>query len=267
MKRKRIYLVLVLAVIIVAAMSVLFINKKIQITPMAAGKYEIAGVDVSHYQGIIDWEKLSEQDIEFAFIKATEGSSHLDERFHDNWREAGKTSLYVGAYHFFSFDSDGKGQAEFYIDTVGDLNGKMAPVVDVEFYGNKRNNPPQSEEVAKQLGEMLEILEEHYHIKPIIYTTYEGYNRYIKDEFEEYPLWIRNVYYPPLFSIGERWTFWQYTDTAVLRGYKGEEKYIDMNVFRGTQKELEELVVENKTHETISEVGFMGFDYVLSDNR
>lgn len=224
-------------------MGSLFIQKKIRITPKLAGKFEMTGVDVSRYQGTIDWAELAGQDLDFAFIKATEGSGHIDECFYDNWQEAGKTALHIGAYHFFSFDSDGESQAEAYIDTVGSLNGKIAPAVDVEFYGDKADNPPPKDEVVKQLGEMLRKLEEHYQTKPIIYTTYKAYDTYIKGEFEEYPLWIRNVYYQPLFSLGDRWVFWQYTDTAVLEGYEGTEQYIDMNVFRGTEEELKNLLV------------------------
>lgn len=81
----------------------------------------------------------------------------------------------------------------------------------------------------------LDVLEEHYQIKPIIYTTYKVYRRYIEDEFEEYPLWIRNVYYSPDLDMKGKWQFWQYTDRAVLEGYEGAEKYIDLNVFGGTE--------------------------------
>lgn len=242
MKKKR-YLLVLLTVLTIVVICVLFINKKISITPILAGRFELTGVDVSHYQGTIDWERLARQNLDFAFIKATEGSSHIDECFYDNWKDAEKTDLYIGAYHFFSFDSTGKGQALFFIDTVGDLNGKIAPVVDVEFYGDKEKNPPEKDEVVEQLNEMLQALEEYYQVKPVIYTTYKVYNAYIKDAFEEYPLWIRNVYYQPLFTAGTQWTFWQYTDRAVLEGYTGTEKYIDMNVFRGTREELEKMTV------------------------
>lgn len=247
MKKKRTYKILISAVLFISLLGILtgtlIINKKIKITPILASKFEVTGVDVSHYQGTIDWVKMAEQNLDFAFIKATEGSSHIDECFYDNWQEAGKTGLCIGAYHFFSFDSDGETQAQLYIDTVGNLNGKMAPVVDVEFYGDKESNPPPKDEVVKQLGNMLSALEACYQVKPVIYTTYKAYNSYIKGEFEEYPLWIRNVYYQP-FITGNKWTFWQYTDTAVLDGYKGAEKYIDMNVFRGTREELKELIVQ-----------------------
>lgn len=246
MEKKRIVQVVMLLMMMAAVMGSLFIQKKIRITPKLAGKFEMTGVDVSHYQGTIDWAELAGQDLDFAFIKATEGSGHIDECFYDNWQEAGKTALCIGAYHFFSFDSDGERQAEAYIDTVGSLNGKIAPAVDVEFYGDKPDNPPPKDEVVKQLDAMLLKLEEHYQTKPIIYTTYKAYDTYIKGEFEEYPLWIRNVYYQPLFSLGDRWVFWQYTDTAVLEGYEGTEQYIDMNVFRGTEEELRKLLVQSE---------------------
>lgn len=243
MKKRRYYLILILAVLFVVLASILFVNKIIKINPLIAGGYELRGVDVSHYQGTIDWKKLEEQELEFAFIKATEGSSYLDECFYDNWQAAENTNLYIGAYHFLSFDSDGKKQAQFFISAVGNLDGKLAPVIDVEFYGDKADNQPEKEDVAAQLGEMLSVLEEHYQVKPIIYTTYTIYFKYIKGEFDEYPLWIRNVYYPPGGALGAAWAFWQYTDTAVLEGYEGTEKYIDMNVFKGTKEELEMLLV------------------------
>lgn len=223
-------------------LSALLFMKIIRINPYFAASYEVQGIDVSHYQGAVDWEEIAAQDVDFAFIKATEGSSHVDEYFYDNWQAAAQTELYVGAYHFFSFDSPGQTQAELFIDTVGDLKGKLAPAIDIEYYGEKEKDSPKQEAVRKELRDMLEILEEHYQKTPVIYTTYKVYDRYLKGEFEEYPLWLRNVYYPPMGDLGEKWTFWQYTDRAVLEGYEGEEKYIDRNVFRGTLDELEELL-------------------------
>lgn len=228
---------------VVAVTGVLVLRKEIRINPMVAGGYEVHGVDVSHYQGTIDWDVLS-QNQDFAFIKATEGSTHVDERFLDNWQAAGQTHLYLGAYHFFSFDSEGDKQAASYIETVGDLDGKLAPVVDVEYYGNKRSDPPKRAEVVRNLTAMLDALEQHYEVKPIIYTTYTIYNEYIKGEFEDYPLWVRSVYCPPSVLFGNNWSFWQYMDTAMLDGYTGAEQYIDVNVFRGTRQELEKMTIQ-----------------------
>ena len=91
---------------------------------------------------------------------------------------------------------------------------------------------------------MLSLLEEHYHVKPVIYTTYSVYYKYIKGGFKEYRLWIRNVYFPPDWHMKGDWSFWQYTDTAVLQGYMGEEKYIDRNVYVGTAEEFQKLLVK-----------------------
>ena len=97
-------------------------------------------------------------------IKATEGSAHQDECFSENWQAAEKTNLYLGAYHFFSFDSEGDKQAAFYINTVGNLEGKLAPVIDVEYYGDKRSNPPEKTDVVENLRAMLDTLEQHYQV-------------------------------------------------------------------------------------------------------
>lgn len=238
-------LCLLTAAMIIAGTLVL--RKEIKINPIFAKGYEVHGVDVSHYQGAIDWEVLSQQNLDFAIIKATEGSTHVDERFLDNWQAAEQTHLALGAYHFFSFDSEGDRQAASYIDTVGNLSGKLAPVIDVEYYGNKRSNPPERTEVVKNLSALLDALEQHYEIKPIIYTTYTVYNDYIKGEFEDYPLWVRSVYCPPTVLFGNKWSFWQYMDTAMLDGYAGDQKYIDVNVFRGTKQELEKLMIQKES--------------------
>ena len=200
-------------------------------------EYPIRGVDVSSYQGDIDWKILSKQNIDFAFIKATEGSTHIDKCFKNNFSNALKTNLSVGAYHFFSFDSEGKTQAENFISNVPKTNGMLPPVVDVEFYSDKKENPPSKEYVTEELYSILAILEKHYCVKPIIYTTEEVYYLYIKENFNDYDLWIRNVICKPDKSIAD-WKFWQYTNREVLNGYSGDEKYIDVNVFNGSAKEF-----------------------------
>lgn len=114
----------------------------------------------------------------------------------------------------------------------------LTPVIDVEFYGNKAKNPPDSQSTKKELNQLLVMLEEYYGKKPIIYATEQSYNLYISGDFEEYDIWIRNVFTKPSLKDDRKWTFWQYTNRGKLRGYKGDEKYIDMNVFYGSQEEF-----------------------------
>lgn len=237
--RKRILAIGIFLVVLFLCGAALICSKTLNLNQYLVFGYALRGVDVSHHQGEVDWKKLEGQGIDFAFVKATEGSSHIDEAFAVNWQAAGETKLYVGAYHFFSFDSAGKTQAEWYIQNVGDLEGKLAPVADVEYYADKSANPPEKAQVVSELRQFLQVLEEQYQIKPIIYTTYKVYKRYIEGEFEEYPLWIRNVYYPPDLDMRGKWQFWQYMDRAVLEGYTGPEKYMDLNVFQGDEEDIQ----------------------------
>ena len=198
-------------------------------------KYPVFGVDVSNYQGDIDWKKLEEQDVSFAFIKATEGSGHVDESARQNLERAADTDIKVSAYHFFSFDSAGETQANNFISVVSPDDIDMPPVVDIEYYADKRKHKPAKSEAEAILRPLLEELEEHYGTKPLIYTTLPVYMRYIKDEFSDYPLWIRSVNFEPDLM---EWKFWQYCDCGELEGYNGDEKYIDLNVYNGTKEEF-----------------------------
>ena len=199
-------------------------------------KYSVLGVDVSNYQGDIDWKILEKQNISFAFIKATEGSGHTDESVRRNIERAAETDIKISAYHFFSFDSAGETQAENFISAVGKDEIELPPVVDIEYYADKRKNKPSKEETEKILTPLLEKLEEYYGVKPIIYTTLPVWLRYIKDSYNDYPLWIRSVNFEPDLLD---WKIWQYCDHGELEGYIGDEKYIDLNVYNGTMEDFE----------------------------
>lgn len=193
-------------------------------------KYSVFGVDVSRYQGVIDWNALQQQDVKFAFIKATEGSGHVDEYVSENLENAGDTDIKISCYHFFSFDSSGETQAENFIKTVSKDKIDMPPVVDIEYYADKADNKPSFEETEKILTPLLSKLENYYGVKPIIYSTIPVYCRYIMKKYSDYPLWIRSVTFEPDLMD---WKFWQYDDSGTLDGYVGDEKCIDFNVYNG----------------------------------
>lgn len=237
-KLRRILIIfIVLIVAFCLAVCFLIYNGVILLNNPSLNEYPVRGVDVSFYQGEINWYILSEENISFAFIKATEGSSHQDKYLKNNLENALKTNLSVGAYHFFSFDSEGVTQAENFISNVPKIKGMLPPVVDVEFYADKEENPPAKEYVTKELTDILTLLENHYGVKPIIYTTENVYDLYIKEAFVDYDLWIRNVIRKPNKNI-TNWKFWQFTNREVLNGYSGDEKYIDVNVFNGSALEF-----------------------------
>ena len=235
-----ILLVVFAAVFGLAKAKKLFINKW-----FVNEKTSTIGVDLSSYQADVDMNALKAQGIAFVYIKATEGSTHRDERFPENWAHAREAGLPSGAYHFFSYDSPGATQAENFIGTVGPaLTGRLLPVVDVEYYGDKEENPPRKEDVVRELSVFLDALEAQYGVKPMIYTRSDIYKTYLAGTFDSYPFWISSLYTPLSWNYHGDWYLWQYLNRGVLEGYEGGEQYIDLNVLN-KEKNLEQLIVQN----------------------
>lgn len=222
-------------------LAVAIINRDITINQFFVGNYQ-KGVDVSSYQEDVDFNSLKEQHIDFAYIKATEGSSHVDKSFNKKWQDAKKAEMPVGAYHYFSYHSSGVTQAENYIKTVGDLKGKLIPAIDMELTIDEVYNPPEKDDVVRGLKAFLAVIEEHYKVKPIIYARKDYFDKYLKDDFSSYPKWVTNYYFPAFLDYGEEWMIWQYNDRGVLDGYTGE-KYIDLNVLNNL-KSLDDLILK-----------------------
>ena len=250
-KYKNIVTAILIIVLIASIIYLMIINGYIIPTKLEAEKYEVKGVDVSEYQGEVDWDKIKSQGIDFAFIKATEGSKSKDNYFDTNFSKLKQMNdMLIGCYHFFSFETKGEEQAQNYINVVGNVendNSLIIPIVDIEYYSYYKKAKPSKEWVLEELQNLLNKMEEQYRVKPIIYTTMEFYNDYIKGNFEEYDLWIRDIVFNPSLNLENRkWKFWQYTGKGRLDGYKGEEKFIDLNVFNGSKSEFEEYVQNKK---------------------
>ena len=122
---------------------------------------------------------------------------------------------------------------------MGDLSGKLPPVVDVELYSAFKATPPSLDDVRAGLDPLLRALEARYGAKPILYATWASWRLYLRDIYQDYPLWIREVYLVP----GMNFLFWQHSDKGLLGGYGGPEKHIDLNVFHGSREELAALTI------------------------
>lgn len=236
--KRRAKRITIAAALLAAALGVLVYLGPLRPSVLLARRYPVRGVDVSQYQGEIDWPALA-PGLRFAFVKATEGSGHVDPYFEANFRGTAEAGLAAGAYHFFSFDSPGETQARSFIQAAGDLSGRLPPVVDVELYGAHRRNPPGPEAVRAILDPLLAALEARYGAKPILYATGASYELYLKDAYAGYPLWIREVYLAPRVPF----LFWQFSDRGRLPGYRGPERYIDLNAFSGSEEELRALIL------------------------
>ena len=197
--------------------------------------YEVYGLDVSHHQGKIDWEKLAEENpkeapISFIYMKASEGSDHKDTRFDINWQKAKEYGFTRGAYHYFSTYSTGLEQANMFTKTVKLEKGDLPPVIDVE------EKPENSKLFIQELKIFITKIEEHYGIKPIIYSGKKYKKRFLNDKFfDRYPTWIAH-YYVDSLEVDQTWTFWQCSDRGRLPGIS---RNVDINIFNGTLKNLD----------------------------
>lgn len=236
-KRKQFMLLMLSAVLVCGLLlSHSFQEGKLWFNMPSKSRYPVRGVDASHYQGQMNWERIAEQGVTFAFLKATEGSGTVDDCFADNWNNARAAGLYVGAYHFFSFDSAAETQADNYCAVVPDDADALPPVIDLEYY--RRDNLPDVQDVRENLRILLERLQSAYGKKPIIYTTKKCWENYLKGTDLEYTLWIRSIFKSPSRSFSPEWTFWQYNPRGMLDGYTGGDVLIDLNIFRGSQEDF-----------------------------
>ena len=210
----------------------------IHLSRRAREEFPVRGVDVSSYQGYIDWEEIEDNDIDFAFIKATEGSRYRDKMFSDNIENIQDTDIAVGAYHFMSFESSGDAQAENFISVVDEDQITLPPVIDLELYGDYNDKPPSASYVRGILNAMIGRLYDEYGVMPIIYTNRRAYSLYVSGEYQDCDIWMCDLVKAPSLPDGREWTFWQYSHTETLSGYDGEEEHIDMNVFAGSRAEF-----------------------------
>jgi lysozyme len=203
--------------------------------------YDVHGIDVSHYQGSIDWDKVKNGSdlafpIEFVFMKATEGGDLADENFSTNFRRAGECGFIRGAYHFFSPKTDPLKQADYFIKNVELKSGDLPPVLDVEPRG--KNSP---EKLRDNVLAWLKRVESHYGVKPIIYASYKFKERYLNDSvFNSYPYWIAHYYVDSVRYEG-KWQFWQHSDVGTVPGIDSD---VDLNVFNGSLDELRSLTLK-----------------------
>lgn len=204
--------------------------------------YEIHGIDISHYQGHIDWRELQDATIQgypvrFVIMKATEGSSRVDKNFSANFYNAREHGFIRGVYHFWSNNSSPREQAQFFLNNVKLLDGDLPPVLDVEH----KPKTVSVEDFQQDVLTWLHIVEDHYHVKPIIYTYYKFKTKYLDASvFDDYPYWIAH-YYVDNVEYGGPWKFWQHTDAGRLPGISGN---VDLDIYNGSYYDLQQLTID-----------------------
>jgi lysozyme len=210
------------------------------------------GIDVSEWQGQLDWRhvRLPGQELAFAFAKSTEGVAEVDPHFAHNWRGIRDAGLRRGAYHYATPHSAGSlgglraqatAEAEHMlreIEAAGGLHdGDLPPTLDLEYPSTNLDGA----QLHEWVGVWAATIAKHVGRPPIIYT-----GGFWKERLAGYtdafgcPLWLAQ-YGPPVVPRAWRaWTFWQYTDAGHLEGISGS---VDLDWFHGDRAELEALTI------------------------
>lgn len=206
------------------------------------------GLDVSDFDGTVDWIRVRQAGYTFAFAKATEGETWKAATFPRNWRQMEGVGIIRGAYHFFRPTIDAKAQAKHFLDYVNSVDpigvNDLPPVIDLEHYPasvEQQWNSLSKPERVQRVKKWIDVIESEINRKPIIYTSYGFWNGWMRGvrDFSGYPLWVAH-YTPnpqPLIpNEWDRWTFWQYSDHAEIPGIL--ESREDVNRFNGSLSDL-----------------------------
>lgn len=197
----------------------------------------LPGIDVSKWQGAVNWPQVKAAGVEFAFARATYGTTTVDNEFAANWSGMRDAGVVRGAYHFFVTAEDATEQARLFLKTVGSLApGDLPPVLDVEAESGTGAN------LVSDVQTWLSIVEQGLGRTPIIYTGPSFWNENMQGDFGRYPLWVAEygVSAPKSVNGWSGWTFWQYSESGTIAGVSGS---VDLDYFDGSPADLAALCV------------------------
>ncbi len=204
--------------------------------------HEIHGIDLSHYNGSIQWNQIRKIDlfdtvsIKFVYLKATEGRQLVDQDFKKNWQLAKEHGFVRGAYHFYVPNRDPIEQATNFCKNVKLSNGDLPPVCDFES-----STSMSKDKLKKNIQIFLDKLHDEYGIKPIIYTNKKLYHKLFKEDFSDYQYWIAHYDSKKYDESIENILFWQHNKDGKLPGHSGN---FDFNVFLGDEEDFKYLQIK-----------------------
>jgi len=202
---------------------------------VCAGSSTLKGVDVSSYQGAIDWTQVKAAGIVFAFARVSDGTSFPDADFATNWKAMKAQGVVRGVYQYFEPGVDPTAQANLLLSSVsaagGFEAGDLPPVMDIETTGGQSTTTIQT-----HMKTWLAAIENAVGRKPLIYTS-PGFGSNIGTGFGAYPLWVANwgVTCPSMPGGWSTWVFWQTADNGTVKGISGP---VDLDEFNGKLADL-----------------------------
>ena len=200
----------------------------------------LTGIDVSHFQGQVNWQAAKAAGCVFAFAKATEGAGEVDPQFAANWAGMKAAGILRGAYHFYRAEQSATAQAAHFLSTVQFETGDLPPVLDIEVNAGVVGQP-----LVGGVQACLDAVEPVAGVTPVIYTNTPFWNAHFNDQFGQYPLWVAHYTSAPAPSplpVGWTiWTFWQYSQSLGIAGVGGPA---DHDYFNGPLSQLQALAVQ-----------------------
>ncbi len=199
--------------------------------------FEIVGIDISKYQGAVDFKKVKDSGIKYVFIRATEGDTYQDVKFESNFASARAAGLATGVYHFYETDDEPLSQLENFKSIVFLRPGDLPPVIDIEKLHNR-----DKINLIRNIKIFLAGLESHYGAKPILFSGHNFSNEYLT-QFGDYPLWLAEyeVDSPKLPAGWSRWTFWQWSQSSNISGINGQ---VDADRYNGDESSFRSLLIK-----------------------
>jgi lysozyme len=178
------------------------------------------GIDVSRYQGNINWQEVSKDSrVSFVYLKATESTGLVDKTYRRNLREARRVGLPVGVYHFFSAKTPAHQQLANFMSAVDPKTQDLIPIVDVEVAPRRKS---QVVPFLKRLRAFVDGVEKYFGCKPMIYTSQNFYKEFLAGKFLDCPIMLAK-YSEGVPEVGEdiRFLVWQFTASGSIRGITG----------------------------------------------
>jgi lysozyme len=245
---KKINLLILLTVVLVVCTSFfLFTNTKIKIPNVISARsnktvseYSVRGIDVSHYQGKINWEKVSSENVKFVFIKSTQGSYYKDKTYRYNSSKAKENNLLVGPYHYYIAKDDPVLQFNNFVKNTPKNSFNLPPVIDIEYVSNAQLHQSKNhDEFLKNFKKFEMLVSEYYGTKPILYTSGDFYLKILKNNFTN-KLWICDFGSKKIWYLGkDEFLFWQFSNRGKVNGIPTN---VDLNVFNGDMEDLKKII-------------------------
>lgn len=206
------------------------------------------GMDISHLNGPINWDNLSQQ-ISFVYCKASQGASFKDPMFQNNLGQIKQKGLIMSAYHFLTFQNTAQQQADNFMGCGIDFSapGTLPPALDVEWQVPDSLNKFILDNKAaciQLISDWLQLITTQTGRTPVIYTAKSFWFEYLGNPsgFESYPLWIP-AYQNNLPGLPPGWTnyaIWQYSGAGAIDGVTGP---VDQDLFNGSMDDLKKLAL------------------------